>query len=58
MAIVRTVHEITHHDEVSSGIFADEFSDKHPRQWTKQAFITLEEATEVYIVEVIAEFHC
>jgi hypothetical protein len=32
-ALVRTVHEIEHHDIVSSGILADEFPDKHPRQW-------------------------
>ena len=43
---------------VSSGIFADEFPDKHPHEWTKQALITLEEATEGYMVEVTAEFHC
>jgi len=49
-----TVHKIDHHDVVSSGIFADEFFDKHPCEWTMQALITLEEATEVYMVEVIA----
>jgi len=47
-----------HHDVVTSGIFADEFLDKHPHDWTKQALITLEEATEAYMVEVTAEFHC
>jgi len=57
-AFVRTVREIEHHDVVSSGIFADEFPDKRPREWTKQALITLEEATEAYIVEVTAQFHC
>jgi hypothetical protein len=35
-------------------MFADEISDKHPREWTKQALITLEEATEAYMVEVTA----
>ena len=35
-AIVRKGCEIEHHDVVSSGIFADEFPDKHPRGWTKQ----------------------
>jgi len=39
---VRTVHKIEHHDEVTSGIFADEFRDMHPREWTKQALITTE----------------
>jgi hypothetical protein len=57
-AFVCTVREIEHHDVVSSGIFADEFPDKHPHQWTKHALITLEEATEAYMVEVIAVFHC
>jgi len=57
-AFVRTVREVEHHDVVSSGIFPDEFADKHPREWTKQALVTLEEATEAYMVEVTAEFHC
>jgi hypothetical protein len=57
-AFVRTVREIEHHDVVSSGIFADEFPDKRPCEWTKQALISLEEATEGYMVEVTAEFHC
>jgi len=47
-----------HHDVVSSGIFADVFPDKNPREWTKQALITLGEATEAYMVEVIAASHC
>jgi len=37
-----TVHEIEHLDVVSSGILADGFPDKHPREWTQRAFITLE----------------
>jgi hypothetical protein len=57
-AYVCTVREIEHHDVVSSGISADEFPDKRPCEWTKQAVITLEEATEAYMVEVTAEFHC
>jgi len=32
--------------------------DKGPREWNKQALITLEEATEVYMIEVVAESHC
>jgi len=36
---------------------ADDVLDKCPRELTKQALITLEEATEAYIVEVTAEFH-
>jgi hypothetical protein len=57
-AFAHTVHEIKHHDVVTSGIFADNFADIHPREWTNQAVNTLEEATEAYMVEVIAEFHC
>ena len=57
-ALVRTVCKIEHHDVVSSGIFTDEFPDEHPREWTKQAVITLEEATEAYMVDVTAEFRC
>jgi hypothetical protein len=44
-----------HHDVFSSGIFVDEFRDKGPREWTKQALKTQEEAMESYMVEVIAE---
>ena len=57
-AFGRTVRETEHHDVVRSGTFADEFRDKLPREWTKQALITLEVATEAYMVEVTAEFHC
>jgi hypothetical protein len=57
-AFVHTVRKIEHHDVVSSGIFADEFPDMRPCEWTKQALITLEEATEMYMVEVTAEFPC
>jgi hypothetical protein len=48
------LREIEHDDVVSSGIFVDDFRDKRPREWTKQALKTLEEATESYMVEVIA----
>jgi hypothetical protein len=57
-AFARTVHEIEHYDVVSSEIFADELPDKHPLEGTKQAGITLEDATEAYMVKVTAEFHC
>jgi hypothetical protein len=57
-AFVRTVREIEHHNVVSSGIFPDEFPDKRPHKWTKQALITSGEATEAYMVVVTAEFHC
>jgi len=54
-ALVRTFCGIKHHDVVSSGMLEDKFGDKGPRQWTKQALKTLEEATESHMVEVIAE---
>jgi hypothetical protein len=57
-AFVRTVCEIEHHDVGNSGIFTDEFHDKHPWEWTKQALITLEEAIEAYMVEVLAKSRC
>jgi len=57
-ACVRTIREILNHDGVCAGIFADEFPDKRPRDWTKQALITLEEPMEAYMVKVTAEFHC
>ena len=47
MAILRIVREIKHHDVISSGIFADEFCDKRPWEWTKQALKTLEKAAEL-----------
>jgi len=54
-AFIRTVREIEHHDVISSRIFADELHDKDPGEWTKQALQTLEEATESYMVAVIAK---
>jgi hypothetical protein len=36
-AFVRTVYEIEYHDVVSSAILTEEFPDKHPHEWTKQA---------------------
>jgi len=53
-AFVCKVREIEHHHAVSSGIYADELSDKNPGEWTIQASTTLEDAMEVYMVEVIA----
>ena len=54
-AFGRTVREIKYHDVGSLGIFADEFSDKNPREWTKQALTIFQDATEAYMVEVLAE---
>jgi hypothetical protein len=53
----RTASDIENWDLVSSGIIPDEVTDKNPREWTKQALITSEEATEVYMVEVVAKLH-
>jgi hypothetical protein len=57
MEFVCTVPEIELDDVVSSENFADAFPDKRHCEWMKQALITLEEATETYMVEVTAEFH-
>jgi len=46
------------HDVVTSGSFADEFPEKHLREWTEQALITLEEATQAYMVKVTAASQC
>ena len=54
-AFVRTVCEIEHHDAVSTGDLVDKFSDKNPRECTKQALTTLADATEAYMAEVMAE---
>jgi hypothetical protein len=54
-AFIRTVCEFEQHDVITSGISTDGFRDKGPLEWTKQAVTTLEEATESYMVEVIAE---
>ena len=56
-AFVRIVREIEPHNYISSEIFADRFPHKHLHEWMKHALITSEEATEVYMVEVIAESH-
>jgi len=54
-AFARTGRDIEQHDVVSSRISVDEFRDKGPQEWTNQALNTLEKATELYMVEVIAE---
>jgi hypothetical protein len=46
-ACVRAVRDIEYHDVASSGIVADKFHDKCPREWTKPVHKTLEEATGV-----------
>jgi len=54
-AFVCTVRKIEHHDVVISGIFGDKFSEKNPQEWTTQASTTVDDATEEYMAEVIAE---
>jgi len=39
-------------------MFIEKFPDKHPQEWMKHALVILEEAMEVYMIEVIAESHC
>jgi len=56
-AFVSTVCEIKHHDVVSYRILVHKFSDQRPREWTQQAITTLVDATEAYMVDVIAESH-
>jgi hypothetical protein len=51
------VKEIDHYDVVSSGGVADEFPNKNPCWWMKQALINFNVAPEVYMVEVIAKSH-
>jgi len=58
LGVVLTVRDIEHHDVVGSALFAVEYPDKHPCEWMKQALIIFEEATDVHMVEVIAEPHC
>jgi len=56
-AFVHTFREIEHDAVVRSGIFADKVHDKRPRGWMKKALNTLQDATEAYMVEVIADSH-
>jgi len=55
--ICPTASEFKHQNWICSGNFADEFRAKRPREETKLALVTLEEATEAYIVKVIAQSH-
>jgi len=56
-AVVLKVCEIKHHDNVSWGIFTYKFSDMHPQEWTNKALDTLDDSTEMYVVEIIAKYH-
>jgi len=54
---VHTVHDIEHHEVVSSLTVKYKFRDKCAHQCTKQALNAFEEATELYMAEVIAKSH-
>ena len=56
-AFMRTVREIEHHKVVCAGIFADMFKDKIPMDWTHQVMKMLEEAAELYIIDVSTPPH-
>jgi len=56
-AFVCKVQEIDHHDVFNSGIFAHELRDRSPWEWTKQTLNTLEDAMDVYMVEITAKSH-
>ena len=42
-SFLRTFREIQQHDGVSSGIFTEQFGDKRPAEWTKQASKTFKD---------------
>jgi len=52
-----TVCHIEHANVVRSGIVVDDCSDKNVLEWRKQAWNTLEDGMEAYMVELVAEFH-
>jgi len=54
---VRTVCGIDHLDPVPFGIVGDKLCHDGSREWTNQALNSLEEASEAYMVEVIAKSH-
>lgn len=56
-AFVHTVRETKLHDDVSSGVFAHECSDKRPQEQAKQTLTIFKDATEAYMVQDIAESH-
>jgi len=55
---LHTVRVAEYIQVASCGIFVDEFHDKHPCVWTKQALNTSELAMEAYMAELIAASHC
>jgi len=55
LCIGQTVCDIKFHDVVRAGISADRFHDKCPREGTKQPQNTSEKATELCMLEVIAD---
>jgi hypothetical protein len=57
-AFYSTFREIELQDVVSSVIFSYKFTDKELSDATKVALITLGQAKEAYMVEVISKSHC
>jgi hypothetical protein len=56
-AVVSIVSEFKHHDDVSCEIFTDKLHDAYPQEWTRKALDTVDDAIEMYVVEVIAKYH-
>jgi hypothetical protein len=48
-------HKIEHNDVGSPGNCMDEFGDNGPWEWKKQTLMTIQEATDWCMVEVLAE---
>jgi hypothetical protein len=46
-----------HQNSAGSGIIADKFHDKHPQERMNLALKALQDATDLYMVEVIAKSH-
>jgi len=55
--IFHTIQEIEHHNIVNAGTLTYESCDKFSYKWSKLDLNTLEEATEGYMVMVIAKSH-
>jgi len=34
------------------------YREKHPQHWTKHASFALQKATDMYMVQLVAESHC
>jgi hypothetical protein len=52
---VFTDRPIKHHDVVSTAVFACDISDSPPSDWMKYTLLTVVDAMEASIIEVIAK---